>query len=132
MTAEYTPTTKRVRDLFTWAYAWRTADYPEDGDVDLSVLRARNRAEFDRWLAGHDREVSAKAVEDAADFMASLYPESVFRPMVDADHREVNDALAGRIERTNVSRDRVSADMMRRAAEQQRTYAAEIREGGRE
>lgn len=60
----YTPTTERVRDLFTWAYAWRTKD--DADDTDLSKVRASNRAEFDRWLAEHDREVRAKAIEDAA------------------------------------------------------------------
>jgi hypothetical protein len=40
---------ERVRDLFAWAYAWRSAD--GDGETDLSGVRARNRAEFDRWFA---------------------------------------------------------------------------------
>ena len=49
--------------------------------------------------------------------------------MADTDHRSVNDALAGRAERTHVTRDRVSADMMRRAAAQADAYADEIEQG---
>jgi hypothetical protein len=52
-----TDTTARIRDLFTWAYAWRTAD--DADETDLSSLRASNREQFDVWLAEHDREVSA-------------------------------------------------------------------------
>jgi hypothetical protein len=33
----------------------------DDGETDLSGLRESNRAEFDRALAAHDRDVAAKA-----------------------------------------------------------------------
>lgn len=56
------------------------------------------------------------AMRDFASLLHEWYPTNVFRPMSDADHKSVNDALAGRIERTGVTRDRVSADMMRHAA----------------
>jgi hypothetical protein len=52
-----TLTTERIRNLYTWAYAWRTADDPDEGD--LSAVRASNAAEFDAWLAAHDAEVAA-------------------------------------------------------------------------
>lgn len=52
-----------------------------------------------------------------AGLLREWYPADVFPSLTDADHRSVNDALAGRAERTHVSRDRVSADMMRRAAQ---------------
>lgn len=49
--------TDRVRDLYSWAYAWRVDD--GDGDTDLSGLRARQAAEFDAWLEAHDTEIIA-------------------------------------------------------------------------
>jgi len=50
--------TERVGDLFAWAYAWRSEDDPSA--TDLSGLRASNRAEFDTWLAEHDRALIAE------------------------------------------------------------------------
>ncbi|WP_104128217.1 hypothetical protein [Cryobacterium sp. Y57] len=47
------------------AIAWRSED--PDGGTDLSGLRASNRAEFDAWLAAHDREVGSKALALAAE-----------------------------------------------------------------
>ncbi|TFD58061.1 hypothetical protein E3T43_07390 [Cryobacterium sp. Hh7] len=55
--------TERVRDLFSLATAWRSED--PRGGTDLSGLRASNRAEFDMWLAEHDRTVAADARNDA-------------------------------------------------------------------
>jgi len=120
-----TLTTERVADLFSWATAWRSAD--PDGGTDLSRLRAANRAEFEAWLAEHDRQVKAEALEEFAAQLRERYPEDVFKPLSDGDHKSVNDALSGRLERTHVTRDRVSADMMRRAAEQSDQLAADIR-----
>ena len=57
--AEYTPSTKNVRDCYVYA------DAGHDGS-----LRAPERvsgAEFDRWLAVHDRETRAEALEEAAE-----------------------------------------------------------------
>lgn len=34
--------------------------------------RARNDARFDRWLAEHDREVKAQALQEAADRLEAL------------------------------------------------------------
>ena len=42
------PSIERVADLYSWAYAWRSRD--GDDDTDLSALRKRNRAEFERAL----------------------------------------------------------------------------------
>ena len=50
--SEYTPTTAEVRGAWS---AWY-----EPGDDRWMPER------FDRWLAAHDREVAAKALEDAA------------------------------------------------------------------
>lgn len=58
---ERTPSTERVRDLYSWAFAWRISDDLEAGETDLSGLRATQRAEFDRWLAGVIREAKAEA-----------------------------------------------------------------------
>jgi len=70
------------------------------------------------------REARAKAVEDAAADMASHYPTSMFPPLTDADHARVTEALGVH---TSISRDRVSADMMRRAVTQLDRFASEIR-----
>lgn len=58
--------TERIRNLYSWAYAWRSEDHLEGGDADLSRLRETNRVEFDSWLAEHDRTV-ADAVLSAAE-----------------------------------------------------------------
>jgi len=48
--SDYTPTTEEIRNLVTdWVDVGGVVDGPE----------------FDRWLAAHDREVAAKAVEAA-------------------------------------------------------------------
>jgi len=54
--------TERIADLYSWATAWRSTD--PDGGTDLSGLRASNRAEFDMWLAEHDRDLKLTAAED--------------------------------------------------------------------
>lgn len=56
--------TDRIRDLYSWAYAWRTAD--DEGETDLSSVRDSNRAEFDAWLTEHDRQVKADAWDEGA------------------------------------------------------------------
>lgn len=50
--AEYIPTTDQIRD----AYVGEPAHFMDD----------LVRAEFDAWLAEHDREVQARALEEAA------------------------------------------------------------------
>ena len=61
MSTDYTPTTEQVRSHYVF----------DQGDV---WRRERGEA-YDPWLAAHDREVAAKALEDAAgDFEA--YVES--------------------------------------------------------
>lgn len=81
MTEGYTPSFDRVRDLYSWAYAWRTED--GEDDTDLSGLRKSNRAEFDRAVAEHDAEVlevlanrllGDEAVLEAARELAGLEP----------------------------------------------------------
>jgi hypothetical protein len=51
--SDYTPTTEQVRTAVQRFYV------PDLGYDSLSV------AEFDRWLAEHDAEVAAKAIEKA-------------------------------------------------------------------
>ena len=70
--------------------------------------------------------VRAEALKAFANELRARYPDDVFRPLAGAEHRSVNDAMAGRVERTHVTRDRVSADMMRRAAAQADDYAMEL------
>lgn len=98
---------------------WRSGDHVEPWEVDMYMDAAAA-------LTPLLNRVRAEAVEAFAAELRDRYSEDVFRPMADADHRSVNDALAGRVERTGVTRDRVSADMMRRAAAQASQYAAEF------
>jgi hypothetical protein len=57
-------TTDRIRNLYSWAFAWRTSDDVEHGETDLSAVRDKQRAEFDRWLADRDKEVAARAWDE--------------------------------------------------------------------
>jgi len=65
------PSIERVADLYSWAYAWRSQD--GDDDTDLSALRKRNRAEFERALeveiARRVAEAKAEALNEVADFL---------------------------------------------------------------
>ena len=115
--SDYTPTTKEVKDVYNLGLL----------DVGNNVDVKEALAMFDRWLAARDEEVAASALEEFAGDLRDRYPVDVFRPMTDVDHKAVNDAISGRKERTHVSRDRVSADMMRRAAAQAIEQAAEYR-----
>lgn len=59
MSDEYTPTAGQVRE----AYADQTG---------VASRRQMHRDDFDRWLAEHDREVTARALRAAADAMGDL------------------------------------------------------------
>jgi hypothetical protein len=103
---DYTPTTDTVRNMFSY-----------DGRVDTQ--NPNFVAAFDRWLAAHDKEVlemAALGVEQ----MLPWYAEEIFPPFT-ADE-------------TNVSRDRVSAQVARHLialiAEGVREIAAAIRGEG--
>lgn len=62
----YTPTTEDVRDVWLDAMT-ETSEY-------FDALRpAEALARFDRWLETHDREVAAKALEDAAAHLPFTY-----------------------------------------------------------
>ena len=52
MTTEHTPTTQDVRDCYVI--------------VAPATIGSDTVAEFDRWLAEHDRETRAEALEEAA------------------------------------------------------------------
>lgn len=52
-------TTKRVRELYGMATRW-------DSDERTASIRESNLAEFDAWIAQHDREVRAAALDEAA------------------------------------------------------------------
>lgn len=94
------------------------------------VTEFMEQPEFKAMLDGVRREAAAVALEDFAAELRARYPEDVFRPLADKDHKSVNDALAGRAERTHITRDAVSADVMRRAAAQADERATEIRQAG--
>lgn len=57
MTSKYTPTTEQVREF--WASDGRHQPAAKSFGAQESA------DEFDRWLAAHDAEVAAKALEDA-------------------------------------------------------------------
>lgn len=60
-------TTEDVRAAAIYGPTRDSLDYPE------KEVRERLRGEgFDRWLAAHDAEVRAKALEDAADAYEAL------------------------------------------------------------
>lgn len=54
----YTPTTEQVRE----DYATRMAPHLDD----------TRRKQFQRWLEGHDREIKAQALEEAADHITEI------------------------------------------------------------
>ena len=98
----YTPSTGYVESVFV--------------GTDLSRSREGSRATFRRWLAAHDREVAARALQEAADALATFagetYPEDVFLKPSRADYDAIN-ALLNR-ERGH-QLDGVAADCYRRA-----------------
>jgi hypothetical protein len=58
MSDEYTPTTGEVRAVYASACFVKTAFNRYDSNAE------RGLAEFDRWLAEHDRQVAHDAVDD--------------------------------------------------------------------
>ena len=64
MSDEHTPTTEQVEDGFA-----HDPDSEYRNPVGYGAEVAANRRAFRSWLAVHDREVAAKALEDAAEFL---------------------------------------------------------------
>lgn len=108
----YTPTTDEVRATYYSS--------PDNRDWEASLAAA-----FDRWLASHDAEVARKAVCGAADDLAEHFPHDLFLPLTREDHELINATLD---EHAGISRDRISADMMRRAEALIRARAEQIGE----
>lgn len=73
MADEYTPTTEDVREAWAKRNAlYRSTSLTSIGHrahvaTNADRYSAEDYAEFDRWLAAHDREVAAKALREAAD-----------------------------------------------------------------
>lgn len=63
MSEPYTPTTEEVRD---WYGHRNRATHQPVGEF-YKIMLTGAVAEFDRWLAAHDREVAANALRDAAE-----------------------------------------------------------------
>ena len=122
--------------MSTYETIYRTAAAARQRDERAKESRPgylRNASAGQRHEAGLAAVVvaaKAEALEEFAVLLRERYPEDVFRPLTGADHKSANDALAGRAERTHITRDSISADMMRRAAAQADEHAADIREGG--
>lgn len=80
----YTPSMERITDMYSWSVAWDASTH--DDRPDLAALQVRQRAEFNRALAAHDREVAAKAVRAAIIRIAdeaesnALWTENNFLP----------------------------------------------------
>ncbi len=55
MSNDYTPTTEQVQIMFVGRH-----------EKFYGPLEKMRRGQFDRWLAAHDAEVAAKALEEAA------------------------------------------------------------------
>ena len=96
---------------------WERVVFYEQADAVLAAFSMKS--------AAHDAEVARAAIVAAADDLAGHYPQDVFLPLTHAHHEVVNAALK---EHTGISRDRISADMMRRAAAITRAYAEQIGE----
>jgi len=87
-------TTKRVRELYGMAVRW-------DSDEKTAAIRESNLAEFDAWIAQHDREVRAEALNGARAELQAAYKrgpgarldglESTWRKGVAKAHRIVRD-----------------------------------------
>lgn len=86
MTGPRTLTTDHIRDLYSWACAWRTEDDATEGESDLSGMRTSQRAEFDRWLAAHEAEV----VGQILDRIDALHAKSTTRVYTE---RECQDGI---------------------------------------
>ena len=59
----YTPTTDRIRDLFTFAVAWDA----EPTKPHIFAMQENARDEFDRWLAERDAAIEAAAEQRGAE-----------------------------------------------------------------
>lgn len=66
--SDHTPTTEQVREVFTLAMV------PSSGDQTVP------EGEFDRWLAAHDREVQARALEAEANDIQAYTCAGNFNP----------------------------------------------------
>jgi len=69
---EYTPSVGEIR---AGLIAGQVALSRTVSDPDILVIKAECGAQFDRWLDAHDREVAAKALEDAADHLEEAFGE---------------------------------------------------------
>ena len=66
---DHTPSIEDLRDIY--AHTEFAPPYDRASQEELE-------AEFDAWLAAHDREVAAKALRDAVDELAALNEPEVF------------------------------------------------------
>jgi hypothetical protein len=76
-------------------------------------------------LAAVKRETAAQALEQFGADLNEWYPEDVFPRPTAENYHDLNVALA----RTNMTLDRFSADLMRRAGHLARDHAAALRSG---
>lgn len=65
--SDYTPTTEQVRDEYVYGQLGRA--------TSSRVTEESLGGEFDRWLAKHDAEVAARALEAAADEFHARLPD---------------------------------------------------------
>ena len=61
--SDYTPTTEEVRCMYMLC-----ASYPAKALPDRNLIPSKIALkQFDRWLAAHDREIAARALDDFAE-----------------------------------------------------------------
>jgi hypothetical protein len=111
--SDETPTTDEVRGFYVCG-----TPYWIDGEQD------ERNAEFDRWLAEHDRQV----LRDHAAWLREQYPEDIFRPPSAARITEVHRAFGI----PGLSVDQWTAHIMRHAANVAEHRADAIQVGGKE
>ena len=82
MTTGYVPTTDEVRGNYS-----AVSEFYELEGASEQIL-AEGRAEFDRWLADHDREIAAKALEltdrELQEGVGAMYRGDLLMSNVDA------------------------------------------------
>lgn len=87
---EYTPSMERIADMYSWSVAWDASTH--DDRPDLAALQVRQRAEFARALAAHDRQVAAEAkstiIQRLRDTAHSCRPDSTHNAVADWLERE--------------------------------------------
>jgi hypothetical protein len=118
-------TENTTRNAFMAGRASRDAEVAEAWDKGYLSGSENARDAFERESAARIREAKAEALEEFAVFIHDHYPLDVFPKPTPSDYDRLNTALA----RSNLTLDRFSADLMRRAGNLANGHAAAYRSG---